>query len=129
MKHRLLSVAAMSGFIAVALGAFEAHGLKKVTSPELISIFNLAVEYQFYHTFALIALAFAANWLCPKLINWAAIFFITGMVLFSGSLYLYALIGQKWLGPITPIGGVCLLIGWAIFATAAWRKPVSKDQI
>ena len=57
MKHRLLSVAAMSGFIAVALGAFAAHGLKKVTSPELISIFNLAVEYQFYHTFALMGLA------------------------------------------------------------------------
>ncbi|GAA0790001.1 MULTISPECIES: DUF423 domain-containing protein [Pseudomonadati] len=127
MKHRLLSVAAMSGFLAVALGAFAAHGLKKVTSTEMINIFNLAVEYQFYHTFALIGLAFAANWLSPKLVNLAAGFFITGIVLFSGSLYLYALIGQKWLGPITPIGGICLLIGWAIFATAAWRKPVNTD--
>ncbi|MCL1141634.1 DUF423 domain-containing protein [Shewanella gaetbuli] len=125
MNSRLLFIGAISGFIAVALGAFGAHGLKNIAPPELISIFNLAVEYQFYHTFAICCLAFSAQWLSAKLIKWSAIFFLLGMVLFSGSLYLYALIGAKWLGPITPMGGFCLLIGWVLFALAAIRKPKS----
>jgi uncharacterized membrane protein YgdD (TMEM256/DUF423 family) len=129
MNHRLLFIAAISGFIAVTLGAFGAHGLKNIASAEMVNIFKLAVEYQFYHTFALVSLAFAAQWLSPKWLNWSAGFFIVGMVLFSGSLYLYALSGAKWIGPITPMGGFCLLIGWALFAIAAWRRPISIDQI
>ncbi|QIR14033.1 DUF423 domain-containing protein [Shewanella aestuarii] len=122
MNHKLLSFAALSGFMAVALGAFGAHGLKNIAPAELVSIFNLAVEYQFYHTFALVVVAFGAQWLSPRLLTWSAGFFITGIALFSGSLYLYALIGAKWIGPITPMGGLCLLIGWLLLAIAAWRK-------
>jgi uncharacterized membrane protein YgdD (TMEM256/DUF423 family) len=129
MNHRLLFIAAISGFIAVALGAFGAHGLKNIASAEMVSIFKLAVEYQFYHTFALVSLAFAAQWLSTKWLNWSAGFFIVGTLLFSGSLYLYALTQAKWIGPITPMGGLCLLIAWALFAIAAWRSPINTDQI
>lgn len=129
MNHRLLFIAAISGFIAVALGAFGAHGLKNIASAEMVNIFKLAVEYQFYHTFALVSLAFAAQWLSAKWLNWSAGFFIVGILLFSGSLYLYALTGVKWIGPITPMGGLCLLIGWALFAISAWRRPINTDQI
>ncbi|QLE86334.1 MULTISPECIES: DUF423 domain-containing protein [Shewanella] len=124
MHKGFLLLASLSGFIAVALGAFGAHGLKRIASPEMIAIFNLGVEYQFYHTFALIAVAFAGHWLTSRLLAWAGYLFIAGMVLFSGSLYLYALLGTKWTGPITPLGGVCFLLGWLFIAVAVWRNRV-----
>ncbi|MCL1146015.1 DUF423 domain-containing protein [Shewanella sp. 10N.261.52.F9] len=126
MRNGFLLLAALSGFIAVALGAFGAHGLKNVAPPELIAIFNLGVEYQFYHTFALIAVAFAGHWLKSRLLDWAGYMFIAGMILFSGSLYMYALIGAKWTGPVTPIGGVCFLLGWLFIAVAVWRNRVKE---
>ncbi|GIU18920.1 MULTISPECIES: DUF423 domain-containing protein [unclassified Shewanella] len=126
MRNGFLLLAALSGFIAVALGAFGAHGLKNVAPPDLIAIFNLGVEYQFYHTFALIAVAFSGHWLKSRLLDWAGYLFIAGMVLFSGSLYLYALIGAKWTGPVTPMGGVCFLLGWLFIAVAVWRNRVKE---
>lgn len=124
MRKGFFLMAALSGFMAVALGAFAAHGLKNVTTGEMIAIFNLGVEYQFYHTFALIAVAFSGHWLKSRLIDWAGYLFLLGIVLFSGSLYLYALLGAKWTGPITPMGGVCFLLGWLFIAVAVWRNRV-----
>jgi len=126
MRNGFLLLAALSGFMSVALGAFAAHGLKNVTTTEMIAIFNLGVEYQFYHTFALIAVAFAGHWLKSRLLDWAGYLFIVGTMLFSGSLYLYALLGTKWTGPITPLGGVCLLLGWLLIAVAVWRNRVKE---
>ncbi|WP_299803518.1 DUF423 domain-containing protein [uncultured Shewanella sp.] len=126
MRNGFLLLAALSGFIAVALGAFGAHGLKNVAPPELIAIFNLGVEYQFYHTFALIVVAFSGHWIKSRLLDWAGYLFIAGMILFSGSLYLYALIGAKWTGPVTPMGGVCFLLGWLFIAVAVWRNRVKE---
>ncbi|GIU09573.1 membrane protein [Shewanella sp. c952] len=126
MRSGFLLLAALSGFMAVALGAFGAHGLKNVASAEMIAIFNLGVEYQFYHTFALIAVAFAGHWLKSRLLDWAGYLFMLGIVLFSGSLYLYALLGTKWTGPITPLGGVCFLLGWLFIAVAVWRNRVKE---
>ncbi|MGS0677380.1 DUF423 domain-containing protein [Shewanella sp. 0m-4] len=126
MRNGFLLLAALSGFIAVALGAFGAHGLKNVAPADLIAIFNLGVEYQFYHTFALIVVAFSGHWIKSRLLDWAGYLFIAGMVLFSGSLYLYALIGAKWTGPVTPIGGVCFLLGWLFIALAVWRNRVKE---
>ncbi|MCL1048575.1 DUF423 domain-containing protein [Shewanella abyssi] len=126
MRNGFLLLAALSGFMSVALGAFAAHGLKSVTTTEMIAIFNLGVEYQFYHTFALIAVAFAGHWLKSRLLDWAGYLFIVGTMLFSGSLYLYALLGTKWTGPITPLGGVCLLLGWLLIAVAVWRNRVKE---
>ncbi|MFQ6371235.1 DUF423 domain-containing protein [Shewanella sp. YIC-542] len=121
MKKGLFMLAAISGFMAVTLGAFAAHGLKTVTPPDLIAIFDIGVEYQFYHTFALIAIALAGQWVKSPLLDWAAWLFIAGIVLFSGSLYLYALLGVKVLGMITPFGGFCFLLGWALLAASMWR--------
>ena len=124
MRKGFLLLAALSGFLAVALGAFGAHGLKQVTTPEMIDIFNLGVAYQFYHTFALIAVAFSGHWLKSRLIDWAGYLFLLGIVMFSGSLYLYVLVGSKWTGPVTPMGGVCFLLGWLFIAVAVWRNRV-----
>ena len=124
MRKGFLLLAALSGFMAVAFGAFGSHGLKHIATPEMIAIFNLGVEYQFYHTFALIAVAFSGHWLQSRLIDWAGYLFIVGILLFSGSLYLYALLGTKWTGPITPLGGVCFLLGWLFIAVAVGRNRV-----
>lgn len=128
MRKGLLLLAAVSGFMATALGAFGAHGLKSVASDELIAIFNLGVQYHFYHTFALITVALTSHVIRSRLLSWAAYLFIAGIGLFSGSLYLYALTGTKWLGAITPLGGGCFLVGWLLLAAAVWRNRVVDGQ-
>ncbi|MBR9727327.1 DUF423 domain-containing protein [Shewanella intestini] len=127
MNKSIMFVAAISGFIAVALGAFGAHGLKTIAPEHLVNIFNLGVQYQFYHTFALVALSLSYQAMPVKQIVWAARCFVAGMVLFSGSLYLYAFTGVKWVGPITPIGGTALLVGWALFAYALYKSKAAQQ--
>lgn len=126
MRKGYLLLALLSGFFAVSLGAFGSHGLKNIVSSEMVAIFNIAVEYQFYHTFALISVAISGHWLKSRALNWSAYFFMIGTCLFSGSLYLYVLTGQKWVGPITPMGGGCLMLGWLLFALAVWRSRVPE---
>ena len=128
MRKGYLLLAAVSGFFAVALGAFGAHGLKAVAPPELIEVFNLAVQYHFYHTFALITVAFAGYWIKSRLLDWAAYLFLAGIMLFSGSLYVYAFTGIKWLGAITPFGGTCFMVAWLFVAAALWRDRVVDGQ-
>jgi uncharacterized membrane protein YgdD (TMEM256/DUF423 family) len=96
-------------FLAVALGAFAAHGLKARLSPEMLTIFETGVRYQVYHALGLFALAATRG---PNKAGWC---FVAGIALFSGSLYLLALTGIRKLGMITPIGGLFFLAGWAIF--------------
>ncbi|NMH64645.1 DUF423 domain-containing protein [Shewanella salipaludis] len=122
MRKGLFLLGAVSGFLAVAFGAFGAHALKSLVSVELIATFSLGVEYHFYHTFALISVALAGHWLGSRLLDWAAYAFLAGIGLFSGSLYAYVLTGAKWLVFITPIGGVCFLLGWLLLAVALWRQ-------
>ncbi|MCH4295495.1 DUF423 domain-containing protein [Shewanella sp. 3B26] len=128
MNRGLFLFASVSGFFAVALGAFGAHGLKNLVSSEMVDVFNLAVDYQFYHTFAIIAVAFAWHFIKSRLLGWAAGFFIAGMALFSGSLYALVLTGSKWWGPITPLGGTCFLVGWLLLGTAVWRNRVIDGE-
>ncbi len=111
---------------AVALGAFGAHGLKNHLTPEMLVIYEVGVRYQFYHGLALLAFSLGADglWRSP----WApraCIGWILGCLIFSGSLYLLALTGVRWLGAITPIGGVALILGWLFAALSArsWRNP------
>ncbi|WP_298768605.1 DUF423 domain-containing protein [uncultured Shewanella sp.] len=126
MRSGFLLLAGLSGFLAVSLGAFGAHSLKDMASVDMIRIFNLGVEYQFYHTFALIAVAFASHWLPSRILSWAGYLFILGIVLFSGSLYVYALTQKAWLGAITPLGGLSFLLGWLFIAVAVWRNRVNE---
>lgn len=114
-------VAAINGFLAVAAGAFGAHGLKSRIGAEALAIFETAARYHMYHALALLAVAAAADrWRSGASSGWA---FLIGIAIFCGSLYAMALgdMRLRWLGAITPIGGLSLLIGWALLALAAWR--------
>ncbi|MGF1878576.1 DUF423 domain-containing protein [Photobacterium frigidiphilum] len=106
----------------VALGAFAAHGLKSQLPPYLLDVFNTGVQYQAWHTLALLGCGLWARIMPTKAVLYAALFFAAGILLFSGSLYALALTGIKWFGPITPLGGICFIIGWVALAMAAWRS-------
>jgi uncharacterized membrane protein YgdD (TMEM256/DUF423 family) len=107
--------------LSVAFGAFGAHGLRNSLSLEDLDIFETGARYQMYHALALLAVAWAyARWEAP-LIQVAGWLFVAGLVIFSGSLYALVLTGQRWLGAVTPIGGLALLAGWVLLAWAAFR--------
>ena len=117
MHKNFLLVAAILGFLGVAFGAFGAHGLRERLSPEMMAVFEIGVRYQMYHVFALLAVAAAiAHFGRSRLLLAAGWSFITGVLIFSGSLYALALTGTGMFGAITPIGGVGLLLGWACLA-------------
>jgi uncharacterized membrane protein YgdD (TMEM256/DUF423 family) len=108
-------------FFAVALGAFASHWLKPRLAPDMLAIFETGVRYHMYHALALLAVAWAtSHWPESKahVAGWA---FIFGIVVFSGSLYILSTTGIRWLGAITPIGGVGFLIGWLLLVWAVWR--------
>lgn len=121
MTRVFLVLAAASGFIAVAAGAFGAHALKERLAPDLLAVYDTAVRYQMFHVVGLIAVAWLAARSPGALLLASGSCFIAGTVLFSGSLYALALTGTRWLGAITPIGGVLFLAGWLLLAWAAWR--------
>ena len=114
----IISIAALSALTAVILGALAAHGLEGTLSPTSLASFKTAVNYQMYHSLALLLVA-ALPQLKRNLATLAAWSFILGIVLFSGSIYLLTLAQLSWLGPVTPIGGVTLMIGWVLVLTAA----------
>jgi uncharacterized membrane protein YgdD (TMEM256/DUF423 family) len=120
MHKGFLRTAAILGALAVALGAFGAHGLKKIVPPETVATFETGVRYQFYHTFALLAVAILFERFSARSLKIAGICFITGIVLFSGSLYILTLlqatntVGLRGIGAITPIGGLFFIIGWIL---------------
>ena len=120
MQKNFLLVAAILGFLGVAIGAFGAHGLRGRLSPEMLGVFEIGVRYQMYHVFALLAVAAAIGHFGPlRLLSVAGWSFVAGTLIFSGSLYALALTGTGMFGAITPIGGVGFLLGWACLAFAA----------
>ncbi|MEW6736790.1 MAG: DUF423 domain-containing protein [Acidobacteriota bacterium] len=122
MERIFFALGAGMAFIAVAAGAFGAHGLKARLSLEMLNIFELAVRYQMYHAFALLAAAWAHTRWPNSLTTVSGWFFLIGIVLFSGSLYLLSLTGLRWLGAITPLGGLALLGGWFCLVWSAVQK-------
>jgi len=112
---------AVNGFLAVACGAFAAHGLRKVLSPEMVATFETGARYQMFHALALLAVGLLAQTRPSPLLNGAGWAFTAGTILFSGSLYALPLTGLRWLGMITPFGGLAFLAGWLLLALAAWR--------
>ena len=106
----------------MALGAFAAHGLKTTLAPEMLSAFETGVRYQMYHAFALFAAAWGlARWQ-TRAFAVAGWLFVIGIVIFSGSLYLMASTGMRWLGAVTPIGGLAFLAGWLCLAGGSATK-------
>lgn len=121
MAKTYLLIAALNGFIAVLLGAFGAHGLKQRLSAEMLAIYQTGVQYHFYHTFALFAAALLMLHMpLNSSLRWSAVLFVVGIVVFSGSLYVLSITGVRWLGAITPLGGVAFLAGWLMLARAVW---------
>jgi len=107
---------ALSGFVAVAAGAFGAHVLRQRLSPAHLAVFETAARYEMYHALALIGVALALNRRPGAALGVAGWCFVAGTVFFCGSLYVLALTGIAWLGAITPLGGVCFLTGWLALA-------------
>ena len=115
-------ISAVSGFTAVAIGAFGAHGLREKLTPEMLEVYKTGVLYQFIHTIVLLILALT-NFINSKV---PSIFFLIGIILFSFSLYLYSTSGIQLFAMITPVGGVCFLIGWLWLIVEAIRMKASK---
>ncbi len=121
MYKPAMTAGAISAALAVMLGAFAAHGLAKVLPPEKIDVFQKGVTYQFYHSFALLIIGIAYSAYPFKSLENAMIMFILGIVCFSGSLYLYPLLEVKNVAIptlarlVTPLGGVCFIVGWVLF--------------
>jgi uncharacterized membrane protein YgdD (TMEM256/DUF423 family) len=118
MDRTFLLLGAIAGFLSVALGAFGAHALRKRLSPEMVEAFETGVRYQMYHALALLFVAVGLARIDGWALRGAGWLFTAGIVLFSGSLYVLALTGVRWLGAVTPIGGLAFLIGWALVAYA-----------
>ena len=116
-----LVLAALLLFLAVALGAFGAHALKARLTPDLQAVWQTAVQYHAWHELELLALGVMLLARPDASVGLAAWLFVSGIVLFSGSLYLLVLTGARGLGVITPLGGVAFLAGWSVFAWSAWR--------
>ena len=107
--------AILSG-VGVALGAFGAHGLKERVASDLLTIFETGVRYHMYHALALLAVGWAVSKRPTGILNAAGWFFTVGIILFSGSLYAMTFTGARWLGAITPLGGLAFLVGWVLLA-------------
>jgi uncharacterized membrane protein YgdD (TMEM256/DUF423 family) len=122
MDRLFVGIGALAGLTAVALGAFAAHALKGKLTPELFEVFEVGARYHMYHALALFGVAWAGTRWPGGATTWAGWFFVAGIVLFSGSLYALALTGIRPLGAITPLGGVCFLVGWAALGWAAWAR-------
>lgn len=128
MNKTFIITAAVLGALVVAAGAFGSHGLKDKVNDYTLNIFETAVRYQFYHVFALLAMgmlfqSFGDNWML-----WSGRFFIAGIILFCGSLYALTFFlaegneNMKWLGAITPFGGLCFIAGWVCMAVSVVKN-------
>lgn len=122
MAKLFITLSALSGMLAVIFGAFGAHGLRNRLDGYLMGVFETAVQYHFYHTLALLAVGvIALHQPQTMLLKSAGWLFLIGILVFSGSLYILALSGVKWLGAITPLGGLAFIAGWACLAAVGWK--------
>lgn len=118
MSKYIFQITAILGALTVIIGAFGAHGLEGKLSVSQLNSFDTAVKYQFFHVLALVAVSILLKLYPQNSLNYSAIFFLVGIFLFSGSIYLLScadIIGissKKWIGPITPIGGLSFILGW-----------------
>lgn len=132
--HRIIAVGAVCAGLAVACGAFGAHALEGRVSADMLANYDTGARYHFLHALGMVAIGGLAlfhgarpgadkpgsgNDAVAARLVWAAVLMLTGVVLFSGSLYTMALTGQRWLGAVTPVGGVAFIVAWALFAWAA----------
>tara|TARA_B100001250_G_C19335647_1_gene586739 strand:- start:101 stop:466 length:366 start_codon:yes stop_codon:yes gene_type:complete len=117
-----LIIGAILAALSVIFGAFGAHWLKSKISSEDLVIFEIGVRYQMYHAFALIILGILGFYFSHEVIKFPGYFFCSGILIFSGSLYLLVITNLRWLGAITPIGGFCFILGWVILAFNIYKS-------
>lgn len=108
--------------LAVTIGAFGAHGLKSHLSDAMLQTWKTGVEYHFYHALGLLLIGVLSVSMPTNLLNWSAFFLFTGIVFFSGSLYILAITEIKWIGAITPLGGISFIAGWVLLFVAVFKK-------
>ena len=123
---RFILLGALSGFVAVAAGAFGAHALQSRLSAEMLDVWKTAAHYQLVHSVLLLVVGVMLGSRDTKLLAWAGWLLVVGVVLFSGSLYALALSGAKAFGAVTPLGGLCFLAAWFLIALAAFRKGIER---
>jgi uncharacterized membrane protein YgdD (TMEM256/DUF423 family) len=129
MNPLFLLLGAFSALTGVGLGAFGAHGLKTVISPEMLTVYQTGVTYQMWHALGLFGISLIRQQAAgSKLLHWAGWLMFAGIWLFSGSLYALALLNHAWLGIITPLGGVCFLTAWLLVALFATQNIRSLDH-
>ncbi len=128
MSNLFIGLGALSAFISVAAGAFGAHALKQVLDTDMLAVYHTAVDYQFFHSTGLIAIGVLQK-ISPRhshlVAAWAM---LAGIIIFSGSLYILSATGIKWLGMITPIGGVCFLAAWLILAISYLSGDPTRED-
>jgi uncharacterized membrane protein YgdD (TMEM256/DUF423 family) len=122
MSKTILMTASILLAAAVAIGAFGAHGLKTQLSVDMMQIYKTGVEYHFYHALGLLLIGVLSVSMPSDLLKWSAIFLTAGVILFSGSLYVLAITGIKWLGAITPLGGLSFIAGWVLLFVAVLKN-------
>lgn len=121
-SYRIISLAAINALIAVAAGAFAAHGLKHSISPENLAVFHTAADYQMIHALGMLFLGLLYKTEAIRQIKLIATIMLCGIIIFSGSLYILALTNVKWLGMITPVGGLCFLTAWLMLAVVFFKQ-------
>ena len=120
--RKTLAIAGALIALATALGAFGAHALKAHLSADKLSVYETAVRYHFIHALGLLAIGVLLRIVDGELLRWSAALVLAGIVLFSGSLYLLTFGAPRFVGIVTPVGGLALLAGWILFATTMWRQ-------
>ncbi|MBZ0263728.1 DUF423 domain-containing protein [bacterium] len=128
MKDKILGIGAVFGFSGVALGAFGAHGLKPLLSPELLTIYETGIQYHLIHAVVILIIALIARNNYSTRVWYSALAFTTGIIVFSGSLYVLAITGVRWLGAITPFGGIAFLVGWFLLLLESFGQKKTTGR-
>ena len=128
MSQKFCYLGAVLAGLSVAAGAFGAHALKGIISVDMLVVFETAVRYQMYHALALLVVSGMLKQVPERDLRVAGWCFVAGIVLFSGSLYIVALTSTRWIGAITPLGGVGFLAGWIMLAWNQWKKKGSREE-
>ncbi len=129
MKSIFLLLGALSAMLGVAMGAFGAHGLKALLTPQMLAVYKTAVDYQMWHALGLVLIAMLQlHRPSAKLLRWAGWLMFAGILLFSGSLYLLAITNARWLGMITPFGGLAFLSAWLLLVLFAAQQRTGEES-
>ncbi len=120
-SRRLIMIGCVVAGVGVAAGAFGAHMLKTILEPPMLAAYDTATRYQMYHAFGMVLVGIVMRVYEDRRLAMAGWLFATGMVLFCGSLYGIALAGLKWLGPVTPLGGLTFILGWGLLGWRVWK--------